>query len=353
MRSKGDAMSTFRLCRSAGLLLTAALALTACGPEAHLEAEDYESEPVDDRSNEAEQGLVSCASRNDTGYSGGRAFSISVVTADGRPVERDTANAYAVMQEAAARQGVNLRVVSGFRTNSEQAYLYSCYTNCSCNSCNLAARPGYSNHQSGHALDLNTRDAGVYNWLANNASRFGFRRTVPSEPWHWEWWGGGPGGGPCGGNVDASGCTAQQREACGNFGCSCANGKCSGGFCEGNGCTAEQTNNCGKFGCGCVDGKCAGGFCDGSGCTAKQVTDCGKFGCGCADGKCSGGFCDGGGCTAKQVNDCGKFGCGCVDGKCSGGFCEGTGCTAKQTNDCGNFGCGCAVGKCSGGFCGG
>ena len=69
--------------------------------------------------------------------------------------------------------------------------------NCSCNSCNLAAKPGYSNHQSGHALDLNTSDTGVLALAQRARRKFGFERTVPTETWHWEWWGGGPGGGPC------------------------------------------------------------------------------------------------------------------------------------------------------------
>ena len=51
---------------------------------------------------------------------------------------------------------------------------------------NLAAVPGHSNHQSGHALDLNTSAGGVYSWLANHGHAHGFRRTVPSEKWHWE-----------------------------------------------------------------------------------------------------------------------------------------------------------------------
>ncbi|MEA2751628.1 MAG: hypothetical protein QOI41_5771, partial [Myxococcales bacterium] len=53
---------------------------------------------------------------------------------------------------------------------------------------NLAAPPGYSNHQSGHALDLNTKAAGVNSWLVKHAAAFGFRRTVPSENWHYEKW---------------------------------------------------------------------------------------------------------------------------------------------------------------------
>ncbi len=146
-----------------------------------------------------EQAAIDCSERADTGYVRGDAFRITVVTVDGKPVERETANAFSVMQQAARNDGVNLRIVSGFRTQDEQRRLYACYTNCNCNNCNLAARPGYSNHQSGHALDLNTSDGSVLRWLNNNGGRFGFRRTVPSESWHWEWWGGGPGGGPCSG----------------------------------------------------------------------------------------------------------------------------------------------------------
>ena len=131
---------------------------------------------------------ISCGSHTDTGYRNGLAFTITVVTVDGHPVERATANAYYVMAQAAERDGVQIRIVSGFRTMAEQQHLYYCYTSCSCNSCNLAARPGYSNHQSGHALDLNSKASGVYSWLSRHGAAYGFRRTVPSEQWHWEHW---------------------------------------------------------------------------------------------------------------------------------------------------------------------
>jgi hypothetical protein len=158
--------------------------------------------PYDDGSNVELQGVYDCSERSDTGFRSGNRFAISVVRVDARPVEVATANAYIAMQEAARRDGVSLRIVSGFRTMDEQEYLYGCYVHCSCNSCNLAARPGYSNHQSGHALDLNTSDRGVMSWLNRNGGRFGFSRTVPSEDWHWEWWGNARDfNGPCG--VDA------------------------------------------------------------------------------------------------------------------------------------------------------
>jgi hypothetical protein len=294
-----------------------------------------------------EQGLVTCSTRQDTGYRSGASFTITVVTADGKPVELDTANAYAVMQDEAARAGVSLVVVSGFRTMSEQQYLYACYVNCNCNSCNLAAQPGYSNHQSGHALDLNTSAPGVLTWLNANAGRFGFARTVPSEAWHWEWWGGGPGGGPCGNTADN--CTRAEADGCGNYGCGCVDHACNGGFCPGTGCTAQHASDCGGFGCGCADGQCNGGTCPGSGCTAKETLDCAQFGCGCVDHACNGGACAGTGCTWRETHDCAQFGVNCVDHQCAGGFGPGNGCTAKETNDCTAQGCGCVDHACSGG----
>lgn len=155
-----------------------------------------------------------CTERQDVGYDAGVAFDITVVTVDDDPVEKQTANAFWVMREAAAADGVDIHINSGFRTMEEQEYFYMCGPDgcCCCNSCNLAAAPGYSNHQSGHALDLSTSNAGVYSWLAANGADYGWANTVPSEDWHWEWWGGGPGGGICditappAGSVDAAGC---------------------------------------------------------------------------------------------------------------------------------------------------
>ncbi|MCA9719717.1 MAG: D-alanyl-D-alanine carboxypeptidase family protein [Myxococcales bacterium] len=140
---------------------------------------------------------VDCSESQDTGYKQGNPFAITVVHIDNKPVEKDTANAYWVMRQAAAADGVDMHIVSGFRTYAEQQYLYNCYINCNCNNCNLAAKPGFSNHQSGHALDLNASSPGVYSWLDNHGAAYGFTETVPGENWHWEWWGGGPGGGIC------------------------------------------------------------------------------------------------------------------------------------------------------------
>jgi len=109
------------------------------------------------------------------------------VKIDGSNVVDSTAGVFNSMKNAAAQAGVTLRINSGFRTHAEQQYFYNCYKTKKCNNGNLAAAPGYSNHQNGIALDINIPNQNTYNWLSRNASRFGFVRTVPSETWHWEY----------------------------------------------------------------------------------------------------------------------------------------------------------------------
>ena len=170
-------------------VVTAALSLSGCADE------PLEHQRAPDAIGSIGEGLtISCAQSTATGYTSGNAFTITVVHVDGKPMQLDTANAYWVMATAAKKDGIALQVVSGFRTMAEQQYLYGCYVNCNCNGCNLAAKPGYSNHQSGHAVDLNTSSSGVYSWLSAHADEYGFKRTVPSEIWHWEYWGSEVGG---------------------------------------------------------------------------------------------------------------------------------------------------------------
>jgi hypothetical protein len=185
-------METRRVVTGLGALLAVSACVVACAVQT-----GGDEEAPTEQSTSEELSTITCTKHTETGYVNGKAFTLTAVTVDSHLAQVHTANAYYVMAKAAKKDGVNLHVVSGFRSMSEQKYLYHCYTSCSCNSCNLAAKPGYSNHQSGHALDLNTSSPGVYHWLSNHAAHFGFKRTVPSEDWHWEWWGGGPGGGPC------------------------------------------------------------------------------------------------------------------------------------------------------------
>jgi hypothetical protein len=117
------------------------------------------------------------------GYRNGRRVKLRLVEVGWAEVEIRTARAFLAMRDAAARAGVDLWILSGFRSQEQQAALYRAWRE---GWGNRAARPGYSNHQSGRALDLFVGAPGTRGWLEAHAHRFGFRQTVPGEPWHWE-----------------------------------------------------------------------------------------------------------------------------------------------------------------------
>lgn len=118
------------------------------------------------------------------GFLHGHRHQIEVVEVGPAAVEVHTARAFQAMYQAAAAQGLELTIESGFRTSAEQLELYRAWRH---GDGNRAARPGRSNHQSGRALDLTVSDSRVRTWLAANADDFGFRRTVRGEPWHYEY----------------------------------------------------------------------------------------------------------------------------------------------------------------------
>jgi hypothetical protein len=321
-----------RLSKTSVLMcIFAALATSACGGEP--EEDLSESEPEVESLARAGGG-VNCASRQDTGYRNGAPYGVEVITVDGKPVTKETANHYVAMQRAAASAGIGLVINDGFRTMQEQTYFWNCFQTKSCNNGNEAARPGYGNHQNGTALDIQVNDR-ISAWLRANARRFGFEARLPHEPWHWERNFPGESVQVCpGSDVGADGCTNVERTNAAMFGCQCVNHQPSGGYCDGSGCTAQEERNCASVGTQCVDHKCSGGFTEGTGCTAREEKNCASVGTQCVDHKCSGGFTEGSGCTALEEKNCAAFGTQCVDHKCSGGFGEGNGCTARQNADC-------------------
>lgn len=115
---------------------------------------------------------------------------IQIVGADNQLkfVSQDIADEYLALVNASAADGVTLPLKSGFRTYPKQAFLRDGWER-RLPGFNLAAKPGFSNHQDGFAYDFaisgyegNPR----YDWLKRNGPRHGFVRTVNREPWHWE-----------------------------------------------------------------------------------------------------------------------------------------------------------------------
>lgn len=112
-------------------------------------------------------------------------------------VNSRVSGAVLAMVDAAKADGVTLTASSAFRSMPNQQGLFAANPNP-----NLVARPGYSNHQMGIAIDFagtsvknssattcasRQTDPGspVWNWLSNNAIRFGFRQ-YSAESWHWD-----------------------------------------------------------------------------------------------------------------------------------------------------------------------
>jgi LAS superfamily LD-carboxypeptidase LdcB len=121
-----------------------------------------------------------------TGYVAGEKTSLRITEINGKDVEVRTAKAFRLMAKAASKHGVDLKIRSGFRSYAKQAKLYKQYRK---GQGNLAAPPGYSNHESGRALDLNVTNAKAFDWLQSHGATYGFHRTVPGEAWHWEYLG--------------------------------------------------------------------------------------------------------------------------------------------------------------------
>lgn len=109
--------------------------------------------------------------------------------------------AFEAIKNAAAKEGLNLYISSGYRSYTRQQTLYNNYV--SKDGKELAdtysARAGYSEHQSGLCFDLNTiDDSFAYTpeskWLEKHAQEYGFIIRYPKgkedktgyqyEPWH-------------------------------------------------------------------------------------------------------------------------------------------------------------------------
>jgi LAS superfamily LD-carboxypeptidase LdcB/uncharacterized protein YoxC len=124
------------------------------------------------------------------------------------------AAAYKKMVAAAQKDGVVWTITDSYRPLAVQERLakekglYS--------QGGLAARPGTSNHGWGTALDLgggaNKLDTKQNNWLQQHAAEFGFK-TIPREPWHWEFKGGGIDRTPGNGSTVGGGISAARQEA--------------------------------------------------------------------------------------------------------------------------------------------
>lgn len=118
------------------------------------------------------------------------------------------ARAYARLHAAAAADGIELQIVSAFRSAEYQFGILErklARGQSIDEILRVSAAPGYSEHHSGRAVDLTTpgfapleeefEHSSAFAWLVANAARFGFVLSYPRdnlhgiayEPWHWCW----------------------------------------------------------------------------------------------------------------------------------------------------------------------
>lgn len=127
---------------------------------------------------EAEAAALYGAAGGATGMASGGGYSGPLVFRDGKGMRPDVAAAYDRMAAAAQADGLPLIVVSGFRSDAEQAELFAAHPDPT-----WVAPPGHSLHRCATELDLGPSSA--YGWLAANASRFGFVQRYSWEAWHY------------------------------------------------------------------------------------------------------------------------------------------------------------------------
>jgi LAS superfamily LD-carboxypeptidase LdcB len=107
------------------------------------------------------------------------------------------------MVSAGAKEGLELKIISGYRSFGEQGSLKNSYNFVYGNGANqFSADQGYSEHQLGTTVDFTNSKLGTsfnafaksaeYDWLQKNAYKYGFVLSYPAgnsyyqfEPWHW------------------------------------------------------------------------------------------------------------------------------------------------------------------------
>jgi zinc D-Ala-D-Ala carboxypeptidase len=123
-------------------------------------------------------------------------------------LDREAAQAFQVMVDAARSQGVQLMGISGFRNIPDQQALFDKQIERRGSAeaaSKLSAPPGHSEHHTGYALDITDasrtdvdlkvafEETAAYRWLVTNASQYSFEQSFPRnnaqgvsyEPWHW------------------------------------------------------------------------------------------------------------------------------------------------------------------------
>jgi D-alanyl-D-alanine carboxypeptidase len=127
----------------------------------------------------------------------------------GIELHTDAASSFRALQQAALADGVDLRLLSGYRSHALQKGIFfdvkSERNQTASERAKVSAPPGYSEHSTGFAMDLGDGDAPgtnlsqsfettrAFRWLQDHAASYHFVLSFPPanpqgvsyEPWHW------------------------------------------------------------------------------------------------------------------------------------------------------------------------
>jgi D-alanyl-D-alanine carboxypeptidase len=130
-----------------------------------------------------------------------------LVTVNGATLQPEAANAYASMTAAAEAAGQPIRATSSYRSYQDQIETYGYWVRQSgaAGADTYSARPGYSEHQTGLAVDVASGSCALscfastaaYQWLQANAASYGFIQRYyvgyevttgyQAEEWHYRY----------------------------------------------------------------------------------------------------------------------------------------------------------------------
>ena len=117
-----------------------------------------------------------------------------------------TADAWHTMQNAASDSGLNLILISAFRSYAYQEEILQRKLSQGISwsdILSISAFPGFSEHHTGRAIDIGSPNSldltesfehtAEFEWLSDQAALFGFHMSYPRdnpfgiayEPWHW------------------------------------------------------------------------------------------------------------------------------------------------------------------------
>ncbi len=116
-------------------------------------------------------------------------------------LDEEALAAFEKMQTAASEDGLYLYILSGYRSYAEQQYQYNVHVENKGKEYadKVSARPGYSEHQTGLSMDINSTEDSFADtkeaaWIAQNCTKYGFIVRFPKdkekqtgynyEPWH-------------------------------------------------------------------------------------------------------------------------------------------------------------------------